>query len=155
MDVERYEKIFLIVSGVMLVVFLGALFLASAAMGVHLPSRAGEIDPAKVTSTPPFDSPGVREVAPGRYEVVIVGRAWSFAPAEVRVPAGAEVRILATSTDVVHGLSVDGTRVNVMLVPGQITEIRHRFTTPGEHLMICHEYCGLAHHRMAGKWIVE
>jgi cytochrome c oxidase subunit II len=155
MDVERYEKAFLAVSAVLLVVFLGALFYAGAAMGIHLPTRAGEIRPDEVLKTPPFDRPGVHEVAPGRYEVVLLSRAWAFIPAEIRVPAGAEVRFRATSLDIVHGLSIDQTRVNLMLIPGQITEMTYRFRKPGEHLMICHEYCGLAHHRMSGKVIVE
>lgn len=155
MIAERYERVFLVVSGAVLVVFLAALVWASVGMGIHLPGRAGEIDPATVGETPPFDEPGVREVSPGVYEVVVIGRAWLFQPREIRVPAGAEVRIVATSADVVHGFSVEGTRVNMMLVPGQISEITTRFREPGEHLLICHEYCGMAHHRMFGKVIVE
>jgi cytochrome c oxidase subunit 2 len=31
----------------------------------------------------------------------------------------------------------------------------YRFRKPGEHLLICHEYCGLAHHTMYGRIIVE
>jgi cytochrome c oxidase subunit II len=30
-----------------------------------------------------------------------------------------------------------------------------RFDRPGEYPMICHEYCGIAHHTMSGKIIVE
>ena len=37
-----------------------------------------------------FDSPGVRETAPGRYEVVLIGQMWSFTPNEIRVPAGSQ-----------------------------------------------------------------
>lgn len=155
MNVERYEKAFLAVSGALLLGFLGALLYANRVLGLHLPSRAGTIDPAEVQRTPPFDRPGVREVAPGRYEAVIVARAWSFAPAEIRLPVGAQVKIRATSVDVVHGLSIEGTRVNLMLVPGEVSETSYRFARPGEYLLICHEYCGLAHHRMMGKVIVQ
>jgi plastocyanin len=58
---------------------------------------------------------------PNRYEVVMIGQAWSFNPAEIRVPAGAEVTFTATSPDVLHGLNVEGTRLNMMLIPGQIS----------------------------------
>ena len=31
----------------------------------------------------------------------------------------------------------------------------YRFDEPGEYLLICHEYCGLGHHMMYGRIIVE
>ena len=155
MNVERYERAFLAVSAVILVTFLGALVYAGTILHVHVPSRAGAVVPDQVMQTPPFDHPGVRRAADGSYDVVVVARAWQFTPDEIRVPAGAEVRIRATSIDVVHGLDVEGTRVNMMLIPGQISEITTRFPASGSHLLICHEYCGLAHHRMSGKVIVE
>ena len=79
----------------------------------------------------------------------------SFRPAEIRVPAGAEITFLSTATDVLHGFHVEGTRVNMMLIPGQISRLVHTFREPGEHLLICHEFCGIGHHLMAGKVIVE
>ena len=42
-----------------------------------------------------------------------------------------------------------------MLLPGQIAHATARFDTPGEYPIICHEYCGIAHHTMGGKIIVE
>lgn len=155
MRIERYEKAFLTLGAVTLVVFMTVLVYTSAAMGIHLPGRAGKIDPAAVSQTPPFDSPGVREVGPGRYEVVLVGRAWSFEPSEIRIPAGSEVTFLATTPDVIHGLHVEGTRINMMLIPGQISRNTYRFDDPGEHLLVCHEYCGLGHHLMSGMVVVE
>ena len=155
MDVVRYERIFLSLGAALLVIFLAALGYAAVGMGMHLPGHAGNVDPKTVRQTPPFDSPGVTQVSPGRYEVVLLGQAWAYTPNEIRVPAGAEVRFRATSADVVHGMMIEGTRFNVMLIPGEITELVYRFETPGEHLMICHEYCGRGHHLMFGKVIVE
>lgn len=155
MRIETYEKAFLTLGAAMLVVFFLALVYTSVAMGIHLPGRAGEIDPAAVTTTPPFDEPGVRELGSGRYEVVMVGRAWAFEPGEIRVPAGAEVTFIATTVDVIHGLHVEGTRVNMMLIPGQVSRNTYRFEEPGEHLMVCHEFCGLGHHLMGGRVVVE
>jgi cytochrome c oxidase subunit 2 len=155
MDIHKYEKAFLTLAGLILVSFLGAVFYSAFAMGITLPSNSGQIDVAKVRTTPPFDNPGVREIAPGKYEVVMIGQAWSFTPNEVRIPAGAEVTFKATSADIIHGFGIEGTRVNMMLVPGQVSEMTYRFREPGEHLLICHEYCGLGHHMMSGKVIVE
>ena len=50
---------------------------------------------------------------------------------------------------------VEGTRVNMMLIPGQITRNRYRFERPGEYTIICHEYCGVGHHTMYGKVVVK
>ena len=155
MNTERIEKAFLILTGAMLISFLTALFYAAWGMGMHLPDRAGEILPSAVRETPPFDNPGVFETAPGRYDVVVIGFAWGFEPDEIRIPAGAEVTFKATSVDVVHGFHIDETRVNVMLLPGQVTELTYRFDEPGEYLLVCHEYCGAGHHLMSGRVIVE
>jgi cytochrome c oxidase subunit 2 len=65
------------------------------------------------------------------------------------------VHFWATSKDVVHGLLIAHANVNVMLLPGQIAHVETRFDKPGEYPIICHEYCGIAHHTMAGKVIVE
>lgn len=154
MKVHAWEKGFLAAGIVVLVGCMAALAYVSFGRHIHLPGDAGRIDPRAVASTPPFDNPGVREVAPGRYEVVIIARAWSFQPAEVRVPAGAEITFVATTTDVLHGFNVEGTRLNMMLIPGQISRNTYTFDEPGEHLLICHEYCGIGHHTMAGKVIV-
>lgn len=155
MKVHTYEKAFLWVGVIVLIACAGALAYASLGMGIHLPGASGRVDPARVYSTAPFNRPGVRLTAPNRYEVVMIGQAWAFNPPEVRVPAGAEVTFTATSVDIIHGLAVAGTRLNMMLIPGQISRNTIRFDEPGEHLIICHEYCGLGHHTMSGKVIVE
>jgi cytochrome c oxidase subunit 2 len=155
MRVHTYEKAFLWVGGVMLIAFMGALLYASVAMGIHLPGRAGRIDPQQIATTAPFDNPGVRQTGPNQYEAVIIGRMWSFVPDVIRVPSGAEVTFVVTTPDVLHGFSIEGTRINMMLIPGQISKNTYTFRDAGEHLIICHEYCGLNHHTMFGRVIVE
>ncbi len=155
MRIHQYEKAFLAAGAIVLILCLGALAWTTFVMGIHLPGAAGRIHPQAVRTTPPFDQPGVREVAPGRYEAVVIGAAWRFEPAEIRVPAGAEITFVSTSTDVLHGFNIEGTRLNMMLIPGQISRNTYTFSEPGEYLLICHEYCGLNHHAMAGKVIVE
>jgi cytochrome c oxidase subunit 2 len=155
MRVHTYERAFLAVGGALLVIFMGILGYTSLAMGVHLPGHEGHIDPLTARTTPPFDQPGLRQTAPGEYQVVLLASAWQFAPAEIRVPRGARVTFVGTSTDVVHGFHVAKTRINVMLIPGQISRVQYTFDQPGEYLIVCHEYCGAAHHIMSGKVIVE
>jgi cytochrome c oxidase subunit II len=155
MKVHVYEKAVLIVGASLLVACLFALLYASLAHGIHLPGRSDTIDPQRVNQTPPFDQPGVRQTGPNRYEVVLIGQAWSFNPSEIRVPVGAEIEFIATATDVLHGFNIEGTRVNVMLIPGQVSRTTYTFREPGEYLTICHEFCGVGHHFMHGKVIVE
>lgn len=155
MKVANYERMFLMLGGALLVMCLGALTYASVAMGMHLPGHAGTIDPADVMTTPPFDKPGVTQTGPASYDVVLTSQAWAFNPREVQVPVGADITFIATSMDVIHGFDIKGTRVNMMLIPGQIARYTYRFDKPGEYLLICHEYCGSAHHTMYGKVVVK
>jgi cytochrome c oxidase subunit 2 len=150
-----YELAWILPSFAIPVGMLVALAVTAFGAGIHLPGDVARIDPTKVAQTPPFDNPGVVERAPGIYEVRMTAQIWSFAPGEIRVPAGSTVHFWATSKDVVHGLLVPHANVNVMLLPGQISHVETRFDRPGEYPIICHEYCGIAHHTMGGKIIVE
>lgn len=149
-----YELAWILPSIALPIGMLVALVVTAFGVGVHVPGDAGRVDPTKLATTAPFDKPGVFQVAPGRYEVRMVAQIWSFTPHEIRVPAGSTVTFIATSRDVVHGLFIPRTTVNVMLLPGQIARVTARFDRPGEYPLICHEYCGIAHHTMAGKVIV-
>lgn len=152
--VYLYELAWMLPSIAIPVGMLVALLVSAFGAGIHLPGDEGRVDPAKLAQAPPFDRPGLVEVAPGRYEVRLLAQVWSFLPPEVRVPAGSTVTFVATSRDVVHGLFIPRTNVNVMLLPGQVTRATVRFDQPGEYSILCHEYCGIAHHIMAGKVIV-
>ena len=154
--VHQAEKAFLILGAVILVAFLFALFFASLAMGINLPGKVerGIIDPSAVRTTAPFDEPGVRPNDEGGYDAVHRGEMWRFVPAEIVVPVGEEITFIATSPDVIHGFHVADTRINMMLIPGQIARNTYTFREPGRYQMICHEYCGPAHHTMFGEIMV-
>jgi cytochrome c oxidase subunit II len=150
--VYLYELAWILPSIAIPVGMLAALAVTAFGAGIHLPSAEGRVAPTRVAETAPFDAPGIKEVAPGRFEVVLTSQIWTFAPSEIRVPVGATVTFVATSRDVVHGLLIPRAHVNVMLLPGQIARVTKRFDQPGEYPMFCHEYCGIAHR---GKVIVE
>src|SRR5215831_11281291 len=153
--VYLYELAWILPSVAIPVGMLAALLVTAFGAHIHLPGLEGRVDPTRVAQTAPFDQPGVVAVGPGRYEARLVAGIWFFAPAEIRVPAGSTVTFVATSQDVVHGLMIHGANVNVMLLPGQIARVTTRFDRPGEYPFLCHEYCGVAHHTMWGKVIVE
>lgn len=155
MRVELYEKVFLWLTAGMLVAALAAIGVSVALAGVSLPGPAGRLDPRLVRQTAPFDQPGLRQVAPRQYEAVLLAQTWSYTPNEIRIPAGSHVTFIVTSADVIHGLLIQNTDVNAMIVPGQVTRVHATFHAPGEYLFLCHEYCGLGHHTMAGRVVAE
>lgn len=136
------------------IAILVAITLTAFAVGIGVPGVGGRIDPQAVSQTEPFDKPGVRELAPGRFEVAVVAQTFLFNPKEIHVPVGAKVTFVVTSKDVIHGFKIENVPVNVMILPGQISRVTTQFDKPGEYLVVCHEYCGGGHHVMAGKVIV-
>lgn len=139
----------------MLALFLTVIMVAAVADNVNPPGGMRQIDPTKVASTPPFDHPGLRRVADGKYEAYYVAQVFSFSPGTLAVPAGSTVTFYVTSPDVVHGFFIAGTDVNMMVVPGWVNEQSHRFDKRGTYLLLCHEYCGLGHQNMFAKIEVQ
>ncbi len=155
MRVEAYERVFMILAVLVLLFGIVGIGIGALAAGVHVPSPAGRIDPRTLSTTPPFDQPGLRRTGENQYEAVVVARAWQFQPNEIEVPAGSTVTFLLASPDVIHGFVLAGTNANVMVIPGQIARVTARFERPGEYVWMCHEYCGFGHHQMFGKVVVR
>ena len=84
----------------------------------------------------------------GSVTVRAIGQQYSFLPDCLLVPTDTPITFRATSPDVIHGFLIVGTNINTMLVPGYVANIRARFSAPGEHLMPCHEFCGVGHEGM-------
>lgn len=84
----------------------------------------------------------------GKVTVRLVAQQYSFVPQCIVVPAEMPVTIRGTATDAIHGFVVGTTNANTMLIPGFVATFTTRFSTPGEHLMPCHEYCGTGHEAM-------
>jgi cytochrome c oxidase subunit II len=155
MEVNKYEKLWIGISVAAIIVMIVALAVAGFGLGVQLPGAEGRVDPRKLVEEPPFDKPGVYEVSPGKYQVIMVARVWQYNPAKIEIPVGSEVTFKITSVDVTHGLYIEETNVNVMIVPGQISEVTQTFNDAGTFNFYCHEYCGSGHQAMAGQVIVS
>lgn len=154
-ELPRYEKIWLITGSITLVIFLVVLGIMGFAMGFNPPGHMNTIAPDQVDATPPFDKPGLFAVADKEYRAVMQARVFAFQPGEVTIPAGSKIHFEVTSPDVVHGMYIAGTNVNMMIVPGHISEFTHTFNKPGDYLILCNEYCGSGHHLMVGRIIVQ
>ncbi len=151
MRVHRYERWWLAFGVAMLLVFLALIGIAAIADDINPPSDTQQIDPARISQTPPFDKPGLRRRADGTYEAYYVARVFAFDPPRLTIPVGSTVTFYVTSADVVHGFFVPNTDINMMALPGWVNETTRTFRTPGEYLLICHEYCGIGHQDMFGK----
>jgi len=154
--IDPYERNWIRIAIGFLVFFVVMILVAGLALGIQVPTDEGRVDPNTLDQDSRFGNPGLREIVPGEeYEVYIVAHRFSFTPREITVPKGAKVTFWATSGDVQHGFALEGTNVNMMLVPGQVSKLSATFDTPGQYDFICHEYCGLGHAVMFGTVTVE
>ncbi|MGD9903010.1 MAG: cytochrome c oxidase subunit II [Vicinamibacterales bacterium] len=154
MHVERTERIWMWAATAMLALFTGAIVATALAGSTHPPSHTETVDPDTLGVTGEFASPGVRS-GPDGVTVSMRAEFYVFRPSVVRIPAGVPVTFRITSPDVLHGFQIVGTNVNLTVAPGYVSQATATFDTPGEYLVVCNEYCGLAHHLMQGTVIVE
>ena len=75
--------------------------------------------------------------------------------ATVHMPVGQPVRIWLRSKDVLHNFTVPQFRVKMDAVPGMTTFMWLEPTEVDEFDLLCEELCGIAHHAMRGRVIVE
>jgi cytochrome c oxidase subunit 2 len=155
MQVERYERYWMWAATGMLVLFTGAIVATAVIGAAHPPSHTETIDPETLTIKGEFASPGVMIGSNGHLTVSMRAELYVFRPTVVHVPAGRPVTFRITSPDVLHGFQIVGTNVNLTVAPGYVSEVTTTFDTPGEYLVVCNEYCGLAHHLMQGTLIVD
>jgi cytochrome c oxidase subunit 2 len=155
MKVEFYERIWMWLAVGVLAVFAGAVLLSAGVQAIHPPSHMETVDPQALKQYPEFARPAVRTEPDGSVVVSVVASMYSFAPDPIEVPANKPVTFRITSEDVVHGFLVAGTNANAMAIPGYVSQFTITFPKPGEYVVGCNEYCGLAHHNMVGKLIVK
>lgn len=144
---DKSEKLALSLSGILLIVFFGAIMYASAAKNIEVPTCITDMDP--------FVNDTLFSTGPDTYELQMVARMWAFQPSTVRLPAGSTVDLYVTSQDIIHGFKIEHKNLNLMAVPGAINYMQVTFDEPGEYFFACHEFCGAAHHTMAGRFIIE
>jgi len=150
---ERTEKRWATISIVIIVL----LALLASFAGIHqatMPqARVETTDPARLHLSGEFveSNLGTAIGADGAITVRAIGQQYSFTPSCILVPAQTPVTLRATSADVVHGILIQGTNVNTMLVPGYVSEQFMRFERTGDYLMPCQEFCSFGHEGMWGK----
>jgi cytochrome c oxidase subunit 2 len=95
-------------------------------------------------------------------EMFVVGKQWMWKVQhpdgvreinEMHVPINRNIRITLASEDVLHDYSIPAMRVKMDVVPGKLTTMWFRATTPGTYHLFCAEYCGTKHSGMIGQVI--
>lgn len=76
---------------------------------------------------------------------------FAYSPAVLHVNPGDKVTIELTSTDVVHGLYIDGYDLNVTADPGQPVALTFTADHSGTFRLRCSVTCGALHPFMSGK----
>lgn len=80
---------------------------------------------------------------------------YAFKPDPVVVKKGEKVRLLVTSTDVVHGIMIREFGVNEKLPPGKEVVIEFTADQTGTFTVHCSVFCGSGHSKMHGSLIVQ
>ena len=115
----------------------------------RFPGKDGQLgtsDNRKINIDNPF---GMNAEDPyGQDDVLIEGN-------EVHIPIGLPIKFLLRSKDVLHNFTVPQFRVKMDLVPGMVPWIWLTPTRVGTFEILCEELCGIGHHTMRGKVIVE
>ncbi len=96
----------------------------------------------------------VQRVVPQHKTFRIEARQFAYSPSEFKVNPGDTVTIQLISTDVVHGLYIDGYGVSVQADPGQTATITFVADKPGSFRFRCNVTCGAMHPFMIGKFTV-
>ncbi len=96
----------------------------------------------------------VQPIAPQVRTFRIDARQFAYSPSELNVNPGDTVIIQLVSTDVVHGLYVDGYDISVQADPGQTTTLTFVANKPGSFRFRCNITCGAMHPFMIGKLAV-
>jgi cytochrome c oxidase subunit 2 len=140
-NVPTLERRIVIVSTAFVLCLFGLAALAINLFHVGLPTC--------LTDIKPFEKGELITHSPTHYELHYVAKMWEFEPKEVTVPAGSTVDVYVSTPDVTHGLILVGTNLNLMVVPGVVNYARVKFDQPRNYQLLCHEYCGTGHERMA------
>lgn len=97
------------------------------------------------------------------YEINVVGQQWSWnfqyangkrMQNTIYVPKDTPVKLIMTSSDVLHSFYVPALRLKRDVIPGTYQFLSFTANKAGEYDVFCAEYCGLDHSRMLGKMIV-
>lgn len=87
-------------------------------------------------------------------DVYLQAQMWAWKPVLI-LEEGVEYTLHISSVDVNHGFSLYPANVNFQIVPGYDYGLKITPNNPGDYKVICNEFCGINHHLMLGKIVIE
>jgi heme/copper-type cytochrome/quinol oxidase subunit 2 len=93
-------------------------------------------------------------ISPQERTFQVEARQFAYSPSEITVNPGDTITIHLVSTDVVHGLYIDGYDLSVEADPGQTATLSFKANKPGSFRFRCNVTCGAMHPFMIGKLTV-
>ena len=96
----------------------------------------------------------VPSITPQERTFRVDAQQFAYSPSELKVNPGDKVIIQLVSTDVVHGLYVDGYDISIEADPGQTQTLTFIANKPGSFRFRCNVTCGAMHPFMIGKLTV-
>lgn len=93
------------------------------------------------------------EPAPGG-DAYLLAQMWRWYPA-LKLKRGQTYRLHVSSADIQHGFSLQPLNMNFQILPGYDHVLTITPTLAGDYRVICNEFCGIGHHLMVGKIVVE
>jgi cytochrome c oxidase subunit II len=116
----------------------------------RLPGKDGVLGLSDTRNVTPNNPLGLDEKDPKNQDDLIVP-----AGSELHLEKGKPVKVLLRAIDVLHDFYVPEFRAKMDLVPGMVTYFWFTPTRAGEFEILCAELCGVGHHMMRGKVIVD
>ena len=87
-------------------------------------------------------------------DVYLTAMSFQWTPI-LKLQKGKEYILHLSSLDVNHGFSLYPININFQVVPGYDYGLRVTPNAAGDFRIICNEFCGIGHHTMVGRVIVE
>ena len=98
---------------------------------------------------------GVPVVAPPPgSDIYLLGRMWRWTPV-LKLKAGTAYTLHLSSADINHGFNLYPVNLNFQVVPGYDYGLKIVPNKTGDFRVVCNEFCGIGHHMMVGKVVVE
>lgn len=115
----------------------------------RLPGKDGRLGTTFTNLITPENSLGINPGDPnGQDDLVVEG-------GEIHLPLGQPVKVLLRSVDVLHDFYVPEFRAKMDIIPDMVTYFWFTPTRTGTFDVLCAELCGVGHHIMRGKVVVD
>ncbi len=115
----------------------------------RLPGKDGALGTVETKNVTAENPLGLNPDDPkGKDDVVIVAD-------DLHLPIDKPIKVLLRSIDVLHDFYVPQFRAKMDMVPGMVTYFWLTPSRTGEFEVLCAELCGVGHHAMRGKVVVD